>query len=144
MGATEKTLLRIKAKIKEEYPSLEVGFYSPPFKKHFSDEEAFAIQHHINRFKPHFLFVGMTAPKQEKWVFTNKDQLDVKIITSIGAVFDFYAENIKRPHPIWIKLGLEWFIRLVSEPRRLWRRTFISSPKFLYHVLRQKFKNTAP
>jgi N-acetylglucosaminyldiphosphoundecaprenol N-acetyl-beta-D-mannosaminyltransferase len=142
MGASEKTLEKIKEKMRVEYPTLEVGSYSPPFKKQFSDEETFQIQQRINKFKPYFLFVGMTAPKQEKWVYENREHLNAKIITSIGAVFDFYAENIKRPHRIWIKLGLEWLIRLLSEPRRLWRRTFISSPKFLYLVLRQKFKSS--
>jgi N-acetylglucosaminyldiphosphoundecaprenol N-acetyl-beta-D-mannosaminyltransferase len=140
LGSTEQTLKKIKTKIQVEYPSLQVECFSPPFKKQFSQDDIIAIQDRINQFKPHFLFVGMTAPKQEKWVLDNKEHLDAKVITSIGAVFDFYAENIKRPHPIWVKLGLEWFIRLLNEPRRLWRRTFISSPKFLYLVLRQKFK----
>ncbi len=94
----------------------------------------------INGFKPDILFVGMTAPKQEKWVYVNKEQIEAKVIVSIGAVFDFFAGTVKRSGPIWIKLGLEWLPRLVKEPRRLWKRNFVSTPLFLWDVLKAKIK----
>ena len=94
----------------------------------------------VNNFKPQILFVGMTAPKQEKWVYTHKSQLDAKIICSIGAVFDFYAGTVKRPGKFWIQLGLEWFPRLLREPKRLWRRNFVSTPLFLWDVCLEKIK----
>jgi N-acetylglucosaminyldiphosphoundecaprenol N-acetyl-beta-D-mannosaminyltransferase len=93
----------------------------------------------INAFKPDILFVGMTAPKQEKWVYAHKAQIDARIICSIGAVFDFYAGTVKRPSAFWINLGLEWLPRLLKEPRRLARRNFISTPAFLWDVVRAVF-----
>ena len=93
----------------------------------------------VNNVSPDVLFVGMTAPKQEKWVDAHKRQINAQITTSIGAVFDFYAGNIKRSSPFWIKLGLEWLPRLVKEPRRLFKRNFVSTPKFILEVLSHKF-----
>jgi N-acetylglucosaminyldiphosphoundecaprenol N-acetyl-beta-D-mannosaminyltransferase len=84
----------------------------------------------------------MTAPKQEKWVFANKDLLDATVITSIGAVFDFYAGTVKRSSPFWIKIGLEWLPRLVREPKRLWKRNFISTPLFLWDILQSYRQHT--
>ena len=92
----------------------------------------------VNKCKPDILFVGMTAPKQEKWVHTNNTFLDVKVITCIGAVFDFYAGTVKRSSPFWIKLGLEWLPRLLREPKRLWKRNFVSTPLFLWDLLKAK------
>ncbi len=93
----------------------------------------------INTAKPDVLWVGMTAPKQEKWIHQHRDQLDVKFIGAIGAVFDFYTGKVKRSHPVFQKMGLEWLPRLLREPRRLFRRNFVSSPKFLWLVLKQRF-----
>ena len=67
-------------------------------------------------------------------------QIDAKVIASIGAVFDFYAGTVKRPGKFWIQLGLEWLPRLLREPRRLWRRNFVSTPLFLFYVLQEKLK----
>ena len=89
----------------------------------------------VNHFKPDILFVGMTAPKQEKWVHLNKNILDVQIITSIGAVFDFYAGTVNRSSQFWILLGLEWLPRFLREPKRLAKRNLISTPKFLLEVV---------
>jgi len=81
----------------------------------------------------------MTAPKQEKWIFDNLPELDVKFAGAIGAVFDFYTGRVKRSHPFFQRIGLEWLPRLVQEPERLWRRMFVSAPIFVLHVLRQRF-----
>lgn len=94
----------------------------------------------INAFAPDILFVGMTAPKQEKWVYAHKSQIDARVICSIGAVFDFYAGTVQRSHPIWIKMGLEWLPRLMREPRRLARRNFVSTPQFLWDVFKTALK----
>ena len=94
----------------------------------------------VNTAKPDVLWVGMTAPKQEKWIYQNRDKLDVKFIGAIGAVFDFYAGTVKRPHPIFQKMGLEWLPRLCSEPRRLWRRNFVSNPLFMLRVIKARLK----
>ena len=89
----------------------------------------------INNFKPDILFVGMTAPKQEKWVFVNKENIDANTIVSVGAVFDFYAGTVRRSSPFWIKLGLEWLPRFLREPKRLAKRNLVSTPKFILQVL---------
>ncbi len=92
----------------------------------------------INAFKPHVLFVGMTAPKQEKWVFENKSKIDANVICSIGAVFDFIAETKKRA-PQWIiNMKLEWLYRSFTA-WRLTKRYLYSTPLFLIEVYKQKY-----
>lgn len=141
MGSSSSTLQKICERIKIEYPNIIVSTYSPPYKPVFTVEENTKILEAINQFQPDVLFVGMTAPKQEKWVYQHKDQINAKVIASIGAVFDFYAGTIKRSGKFWISLGLEWLPRLLREPKRLWRRNFISTPCFILDVLLAKLKN---
>jgi N-acetylglucosaminyldiphosphoundecaprenol N-acetyl-beta-D-mannosaminyltransferase len=81
----------------------------------------------------------MTAPKQEKWIHKFKDELKVRNICCIGAVFDFYAGNIKRSSDFWISLGLEWLPRLLREHQKIFYRNFVSTPKFILEVLSFKF-----
>jgi N-acetylglucosaminyldiphosphoundecaprenol N-acetyl-beta-D-mannosaminyltransferase len=140
LGSSESTLQKIKKRISTEYPNIEVKSYSPPFQYIFSKEENDQMLSSINEFKPDVLFVGMTAPKQEKWVHQNKNQINAQVIASIGAVFDYYAGTIKRSGKFWIFLGLEWFIRLLIEPKRLWRRYLLSTPRFMWYVILEKFK----
>lgn len=142
MGSSNSTLQKIQEKIKIEFPNIVVGLYSPPFKPVFSNEEDDQIIHSINEFEPDVLFVGMTAPKQEKWVFQHKDHINAKVIASVGAVFDFYAGTVKRPGTFWINLGLEWLPRMLREPKRLWYRNLISTPKFIWDVFVTKIKNS--
>ncbi len=140
LGSTDETLERIKQKLAIEYPAIIfAGSYSPPYKPEFSAADNQAMLAEINAAKPDVLWVGMTAPKQEKWIFRHKGMLDVKFIGAIGAVFDFYVGNVKRSHPFFLKFGLEWLPRLFQEPRRLWRRNFISNPLFLSKVLARRF-----
>lgn len=138
LGASQETLDKISAKVKIDYPNITFSCYSPPFKASFSDKESKKMCNQVNSFRPEVLFVGMTAPKQEKWVHQFKDQLDAKNICSIGAVFDFYAGNVKRSSPFWISLGLEWLPRFLKEPRRLFYRNFVSTPKFIFYVFKEK------
>jgi len=138
MGASPQTLEKIEQRLHNEFPNITVASYSPPFKATFSQEEENAIIDAINAFEPDVLFVGMTAPKQEKWLFAHKEQLNIKKGCSIGAVFDFYAGTVARPSPFWIKIHLEWLPRLLKEPKRLWRRNFISTPLFLWDLLQYK------
>jgi N-acetylglucosaminyldiphosphoundecaprenol N-acetyl-beta-D-mannosaminyltransferase len=139
LGSTNEVLDRIRTRLAIDYPSIEIcGTYSPPYKDEFDDHDNEVMIDLINKAKPDVLWVGMTAPKQEKWIFKNKDKLAVPFAAAIGAVFDFYAETVKRPSPMWQKLGLEWLGRFLQEPRRLWRRNFVSTPIFLYWVLKEK------
>ncbi|WP_158837703.1 WecB/TagA/CpsF family glycosyltransferase [Polaribacter sp. L3A8] len=138
LGASENTLGLIRERVRKEFPAITVNTYSPPYKPAFSLEDNENMIAAVNKFNPDILFVGMTAPKQEKWVDTNKAFLNVKVITCIGAVFDFYAGTVKRSSPFWIKLGLEWLPRLLKEPKRLWRRNFVSTPLFLLDLVKAK------
>lgn len=103
LGSTEQNLSVIKEKMDVEFPHVRIaGCYSPPFKKEFDDEDNQQMIKIINKEKPDVLWVGMTAPKQEKWIYTNKEKLEsVKFIGAIGAVFDFYAGTVKRSHPFF-------------------------------------------
>lgn len=140
LGATEDTLAQIRVRMGHDYPEVRVaGTYSPPFKAIYSEEELDAMINAINATKPDVLWVGMTAPKQEKWIYDNLNRLEVRFAGAIGAVFDFYAGKVKRSHPLFQRLGLEWLPRLIQQPRRLWRRMFISAPVFLVDVMRARF-----
>lgn len=139
LGAAPHTLKLIEMKVKKQFPNINVSSFSPPYKSQFSDAESVKMLKKVNEFRPDILFVGMTAPKQEKWVHKFKDELHVKNICCIGAVFDFYSGNIKRPSDFWINLGLEWLPRFVREPKRLFYRNFVSTPKFILEVLFFKF-----
>lgn len=141
LGATEETLAAIRARMASDYPNVRVaGTYSPPFKAHYSQSELDAMVNAINAAAPDVLWVGMTAPKQEKWIHAECGRLNVKFAAAIGAVFDFYTGRVKRSHPVFQRLGLEWLPRLIQQPRRLWRRMFVSAPIFVWHVLLQRLK----
>ena len=135
LGASQSTLELIQNKVKKEFPNISVSSFSPPYKAQFTKCETAQMLEKVNDFKPDILFVGMTAPKQEKWVFVNKENIDANTIVSIGAVFDFYAGTIQRPSAIWVSLGLEWFPRFLKEPKRLARRNLVSTPKFLLEII---------
>ena len=93
----------------------------------------------INNVNPDVLFVGMTAPKQEKWTFEHFKKINAGHICCIGAVFDFYAGTVHRA-PAWmISSGLEWLYRLVKEPKRMWRRYLIGNTLFVAEIIREKF-----
>lgn len=139
MGSSNEVLDLIKLRFSKEYPGLKAAFYSPPYSKEFSKEENDLIISEINKNEPFVLFVGMTAPRQEKWVYQNKNEISAKVIASIGAVFDFYAGTKPRPHPILIKLNLEWLGRLIKEPKRLWKRYLIYSPIFFNDMIKTKW-----
>ena len=141
LGSSNQTLGLIKKKAAKEFPDVRVSCFSPPFKKTFTTKDCKEMISAVNMAEPDFLFVGMTAPKQEKWVYENKDLLKAEIICSIGAVFDFYSGSVKRPSRLWRSLSLEWLYRFIKEPKRLFRRNMISTPKFMFAVLMSKLFN---
>jgi len=142
LGSTQAVLERIQKRLAVDYPSIRLcGVYSPPYKEEFDDEDNKVMIDLINEARPDVLWVGMTAPKQEKWIFQNRNRLNVPFTAAIGAVFDFYAGSIERPSERWQRLGLEWLGRFLKEPRRLWQRNLISMPIFLYWVMRAKLHN---
>lgn len=139
LGSSDAVLNLIRRRVAEKYPKIEVDTYSPPYKPVFSDEENEAMISAINHSNPDLLWIGMTAPKQEKWAYTHLDRLDVHChIGTIGAVFDFFAGTVKRAPERWQRAGMEWLYRLLSEPRRMWRRYFIGNAKFIYYIMVEK------
>jgi len=140
LGSSPSTLAKIEKRLQTEYPAVKAHFFSPPFRTEFTEEESQNMIDKVNEVSPDVLFIGMTAPKQEKWTSRFKDKLNTKYICSIGAVFDFYAGTVKRPNKIWIDLGLEWLGRMVSEPRRLYKRYLIYGPVFAYKLVSEKAK----
>ena len=143
LGASDETLLKITERLKLEFPNITVGSYSPPYKPSFTPSDSQLMVNAVNAFKPNVLFVGMTAPKQEKWSHAHKEVLNTNLICSIGAVFDFYAGTVKRPSKIWINLGLEWLGRLLKEPKRMWRRYIYYGFIFLYYLIKKKIYGSA-
>ena len=139
MGSSEKVLSLIRKKAAVDYPNLEVVTYSPPYKAEFSDEDNAAIIKAINDVNPDLLWIGMTAPKQEKWTYSHWKDLDIHChVGTIGAVFDFYAGTAKRAPMWWQKHSLEWLYRLIIEPKRMWRRYVIGNPLFLWNISKER------
>ena len=140
LGSSEDTLNMISKKAEVDYPNLQVYSYSPPYKKEFSAEDNKAMIDAVNEVQPDVLFIGMTAPKQEKWAFRYYDELNVGHVCCIGAVFDFYAGKVSRAPHWMIEFGFEWLYRLVKEPRRLWRRYLVGNAKFIFSILTEKMQ----
>ena len=134
-GSSQRVLDLLAQRFPRDFRALTLcGTYSPPFGS-WSEYENHRMVQIINDAKPDVLWVGMTAPKQEKWVEENRHNLTVPVIGSIGAVFDFYAGTYARA-PQWVcRIGLEWAYRFILEPRRMWQRNCVSAPKFLWLVL---------
>lgn len=140
MGSSERVLQLIRERAATDYPQLDVVTYSPPYKPEFTDDDNAAIVSAINAAKPDLLWIGMTAPKQEKWTYSHWQELDINChVGTIGAVFDFYAGTAHRAPLWWQRHSLEWLYRLLKEPRRMWRRYVIGNPLFLWNVLSEKF-----
>lgn len=139
MGSSEKVLSLIKEKAKKVYPNITVETYSPPYKPEFTDEDNRAIIDAINAAKPDLLWIGMTAPKQEKWAYTHWNELDINChCGTIGAVFDFFAGTVERAPLWWQEHSLEWLYRLLKEPKRMWRRYIIGNTLFLWNITKEK------
>lgn len=139
MGSSQKVLDLIVKRAAEVYPHLKVVTYSPPYKPEFSDEDNKAIIEAINAADPDLLWIGMTAPKQEKWTYSHWEELDIHChVGTIGAVFDFFAGTVERAPMWWQRHGLEWLYRLLKEPKRMWRRYIIGNALFLWNMLKEK------
>ena len=130
----------IEQRVATEYPRLQVVTYSPPYKKEFSEEENLAIIKAIHAAGPDLLWIGMTAPKQEKWVYSQWEQLEIHChVGTIGAVFDFFAGTVSRAPLWWQERGLEWLYRLLKDPKRMWRRYMIGNVLFLWNIMKERW-----
>jgi N-acetylglucosaminyldiphosphoundecaprenol N-acetyl-beta-D-mannosaminyltransferase len=140
MGSSEKVLALIRERAAVDYPHLDVLTYSPPYKPDFSDEDNAAIIKAVNDTNPDLLWIGITAPKQEKWTYAHWNEFRIHChVGTIGAVFDFYAGTAKRAPIWWQEHSIEWLYRLIKEPNRMWKRYLIGNLLFLYHIVKEKF-----
>ena len=138
MGSSQKVLDLIVKRAAVDYPHLKVVTYSPPYKPEFSDEDNKAIIDAINAASPDLLWIGMTAPKQEKWTYSHWNELNIHChVGTIGAVFDFFAGTVERAPIWWQEHGLEWLYRLIKEPKRMWRRYIIGNTLFLWNMVKE-------
>lgn len=139
MGSSEMVLQKIRERVAKDYPNLEVLTYSPPYKQEFTDDDNASIIEAINQADPDLLWIGMTAPKQEKWVCQHWQDLNIHChVGTIGAVFDFYAGTVKRAPRWWQEHSLEWLYRLMKEPKRMWKRYILGNPLFMWYVMQEQ------
>lgn len=137
-GATPETLEKLQRGLLRKSPDAQiVGSYSPPFRP-LSGEEEEDIARTINEAAPDIVWVGLSAPKQERWMARMRDKLEAPILIGVGAAFDFHAGNIPQAPKRMQQAGLEWLFRLAAEPRRLWRRYFRVVPMYLYLLALQR------
>ena len=136
-GGAEGVPEALAGNLKEKYPSLQVvGTYSPPFRPLTSAEDD-AVCKRIRDARADIVWVGLGTPKQEHWMATHVGRVGTSILIGVGAAFDFHSKR-KRQAPRWMQAsGLEWFFRMLSEPRRLGPRYLRNNPAFLWHVLLQ-------
>jgi len=140
-GMNDIVLVRLKNRLKKEFENIEVkGLICPPIMDTFPDEFDDYIVSTINKCKPDVLWVGVSAPKQEKWIYKNINRLNIKMAFGIGAAFNFYA-NVVRRAPLWMqKTGLEWLYRIYAEPKRLFGKYLIYNTKFIVLVFKGLFR----
>ncbi len=132
-GSKEETLELLEKNLNKNYPGIQIsGMYSPPFRDLTDEEDAMVIKM-INDSKPDFVWIGLGAPKQERWMATHQGKID-GLMLGVGAGFDYYAGNIERA-PKWMqKNNLEWVYRLMQDPKRLFKRYFYTNTKFIWNV----------
>jgi N-acetylglucosaminyldiphosphoundecaprenol N-acetyl-beta-D-mannosaminyltransferase len=130
-GATDKTLAKLTDAVSRQYPdAVVVGSYSPPFRPMTREEDVEAIRL-INETEPDIVWVGLSTPKQERWMAAHRQRLKAPALIGVGAAFDMHAGNIRRAPNFIRRTGFEWMYRLILEPRRLWRRYLSNNPTFV-------------
>jgi N-acetylglucosaminyldiphosphoundecaprenol N-acetyl-beta-D-mannosaminyltransferase len=141
-GDTEETLEAMRGNLMRRFPRLRiVGLHSPPFRA-LTPQEDEQVVRTINSARPHFLWVGLGLPKQERWMHAHKSRLTVPIAAGVGAGFKFLSGTVKRA-PGWVgEHGFEWLWRLVQEPRVTWRRVFLMGPRFVWLAGRELWQGT--
>jgi N-acetylglucosaminyldiphosphoundecaprenol N-acetyl-beta-D-mannosaminyltransferase len=139
-GVPEKLITRLT----QQFPGLRVGgFWSPPFTPLTPDQDEEIIRK-INTTEPDIVWVGLSTPKQEYWMYRHLGRVRAPVMIGVGAAFDFHA-GVKKQAPRWMQRnGLEWLFRLMKEPRRLWRRYLINNPVFVWMVLLEALGKEPP
>jgi N-acetylglucosaminyldiphosphoundecaprenol N-acetyl-beta-D-mannosaminyltransferase len=138
-GGREETLATLTERLVRRFPGLQIaGAYSPPFRELTGDEES-AVTVRIRQSDADIVFVGISTPKQERWMYQHRHTFSGVTLIGVGAAFDFHAGRIRQA-PKWMqRRGLEWLFRLLTEPARLWRRYLLTTPQFLPLWAKQKW-----
>lgn len=138
-GSRQETLDALKVKLAEEYPKMNVvGMYSPPFRPMTEEEDEEAIRN-INECNPDFIWIGLGAPKQEKWMAAHDGRV-CGVMLGVGAGFDFHAGTIKRA-PLWMQeFCMEWLFRIGQDPKRLFPRYLDTNFSFVFYLFREWLK----
>jgi N-acetylglucosaminyldiphosphoundecaprenol N-acetyl-beta-D-mannosaminyltransferase len=136
-GGANGTAQLLKSKLLEKFPKLQiVGIGEPPFRPLNQDEQQ-KLREEIRAAKPDILWIGLSTPKQERFMAEYLTQLDTTLMIGVGAAFDFHAGTVRQA-PRWMqRSGLEWFFRLCCEPRRLWKRYLTNNPLFVARIFCQ-------
>jgi N-acetylglucosaminyldiphosphoundecaprenol N-acetyl-beta-D-mannosaminyltransferase len=136
-GGAEGVPEQLASVLQKRFPGLQVaGTFSPPFRSLTADEDDRIVQM-INAAAPDIVWVGLSTPKQERWMAGHRERLTAPVLIGVGAAFDFLTGR-KPQAPRWMqRAGLEWLFRLLTEPRRLWRRYLINNPLFVALVVLQ-------
>jgi N-acetylglucosaminyldiphosphoundecaprenol N-acetyl-beta-D-mannosaminyltransferase len=127
---------RLAARLSARYPGLRVaGTCTPPFRRLTPEEDGDVVRR-INEANPDVVWVGLSTPKQERWMHEHSARLNAPVLVGVGAAFDFHA-GLKRQAPFWMqRSGLEWLFRLITEPRRLGPRYLVNNPAFVWRIIR--------
>lgn len=138
-GSTEENLKKMKLRLNKKYPKLRIlGMYSPPFKEKVELESEDKLKE-LNKINADFIWVGLGAPKQEKWMSYHENKVN-SLMIGVGAGFDYMAGTIKRA-PRWMqKYSLEWVYRLIQDPRRLFKRYIVTNTKFIYLIILEYYR----
>ncbi len=138
-GSTQETLDALRKNLKKHYPKLKIaGMYSPPFRT-LTEEEDAEIVRMIREADADYIWIGLGAPKQEKWMAAHQG-LFRGVMLGVGAGFDFHAGTIQRA-PKWIQaIGFEWLYRFLQDPKRLWKRYLVTNIKFICYMAKERHK----
>jgi N-acetylglucosaminyldiphosphoundecaprenol N-acetyl-beta-D-mannosaminyltransferase len=133
-GGSNGTVGVLAQKLRERFPGIQiVGTFEPPWRP-LTEEESAALCRQVAQSRPDVFWVGLSTPKQERFMAEYLPRLEATLLIGVGAAFDFHSGKVKQA-PVWMQsMGLEWFYRLCQEPRRLWRRYLRNNPRFLFRA----------
>ena len=136
-GATDSTLENLVSNARKKYPDLNIaGYFSPPFRP-LTFKERQKVIAKINGISPDIIWVSLGAPKQETWMWEMRNEIEHGVMIGVGAAFDYFVGNIKRP-PAWVRRsGFEWLCRLYQEPARLSKRYFVTNSLFILFLIKE-------
>lgn len=137
-GGSEEGLQKLIKNLKAKFPDVQIAGFHTPGMRTVGQLEDQAVVDAINASNADVLWIGLGSPKQDVWMYNHRQLLNVPVLLGVGAAFDFLSGQKKRA-PVWMRrCGLEWFYRLCSEPKRLWKRYLFGNTKFIYYLIKKE------